>query len=323
MKYDFEPFNDFYFINCYYNAMFSLLNKFKRDISEVLLDFKSTYIIENNFINIVVKEQDEPYKYWAQKGITVEQGIYSDNIISDIIEVLKDQDPVILWIDGYYQPLIVDLYHKQHWLHALLIVGYEDNNFHVVEHSHKDSLNYQVNCVSKEDLMEMIKGYVTYFKEIKKYPVYSVYKKSDFNSSLTDSDKKYKLYSIAKENFDSYNRCIKEISKSEIYQKPLEEETVMSIITNMGNFINVKKSFSYMCKMIEKDNIILNKNIDEYIEFIEKTRTRILKDYYLGKEINLYQNTKCDYYEVIKNYEEQILLSLKNQELFKELKNEI
>lgn len=79
-----------------------------------------------------------------------------ENIIEYLVSSIHQNKPVIIWVDCFYEDIRLDMYHKEHWAHTLLIVGYNDDTkqFAIMEHSNKESLNYGLKWISYSSLKE-------------------------------------------------------------------------------------------------------------------------------------------------------------------------
>ena len=148
-----EPFNYFLFINCYYNPILTVLQYYKVPIHNILFSAKVEVEQNGNFLSINYKFHND------SRGMLKDYGIYSkpinsNNLIVSIQEAIDHEHFIILDVDCYYLSMRKDFYHKQHYIHTLLVYGYTKDlkNIVVMEQKNVESLSYQENILPYEEL---------------------------------------------------------------------------------------------------------------------------------------------------------------------------
>lgn len=152
-----EPFNEVFYKDCYFNSLFSVMNYFQLDISYVLINDIFHYELLNQAGGLRIRYQEirSVNEILEEGSIRVECQLYSNNIIEDIKNAICQKIPVILAVDGFYCPNIIDIYQKKHILHTLLIVGFDDTKkiFSIIDLEVLNNLTYKKFIISYEQLI--------------------------------------------------------------------------------------------------------------------------------------------------------------------------
>ncbi|WP_161627147.1 BtrH N-terminal domain-containing protein [Paenibacillus alvei] len=162
----FNPFNDVFFKNCFYNSVFPIISHFQEDIFPFLLD---------DFILFTFMEGDDGGKIYSveycashelqdlfeDSNLVVESKWDHEKIIEDIIEGISGDRPVVVWVDSYYESIRKDTFLKQHLDHTILVYGYDKKNelFHVIEHDRRENLSYKKCIMPFTDIINGSEGY--------------------------------------------------------------------------------------------------------------------------------------------------------------------
>ena len=109
-----NTFNDFYYKSCFYNAFFSIVNYFDKDILPILSNDVLIYHKEDNEENMEIKylEIQQFINVINSVGIGVKLKFKCEDVISDIKSALCRNRFVILWIDCYYESNRKEMYLK-------------------------------------------------------------------------------------------------------------------------------------------------------------------------------------------------------------------
>lgn len=161
-----EPFNDFYYKNCFYNSFFPVVTHFNRSILPFLINNIVTY--KNEHLNgrvflcakyIGCRSESE---ILTDIGICYLTKLKCENIIGDIKNSILNERPVIIWVDCFYEPIRKDTYLKQHLAHTWLIYGYDDtcSKLHIIEHRERENLSYQKYTINYQDAINCYQGYI-------------------------------------------------------------------------------------------------------------------------------------------------------------------
>lgn len=172
-----EPFNNFFFINCFFNAVFSVLCYFKYPISRLIRHCHVQFLCDKTGFSLEYGYQE----CWQDilKDIDLKLVVKSSQVdlVQEITENLSHKYPVIISVDCFYLPFRHDAYQKQHFFHSLLVYGYEGNAqlFHIIDQVNVESLSYQKRTISVQDLQKAYNGYLENFSEEKTPPIAVIY----------------------------------------------------------------------------------------------------------------------------------------------------
>ncbi|WP_052769821.1 amino acid adenylation domain-containing protein [Paenibacillus sp. IHB B 3415] len=162
-----QPFNDLYYKSCLYNSLFPVVNVFGRNINTFLSSDMFVYTLESAqaepYLSATCMESAPPEAILEQLHLTAryESPQGGNGLKERLITGLARQSLFILWVDSFYEPARRDAYMKKHLAHTLLVYGYSEaqDQFIVLEHSHKDALNYRERTLAAEDLLNSYQGY--------------------------------------------------------------------------------------------------------------------------------------------------------------------
>lgn len=162
-----QPFNDLYYKSCLYNSLFPVVNVFGRNINTFLCSDMFVYTLESAqaepYLSAACMESAPPEAILEQLHLTAwyESPQGGNGLKERLITGLARQSLFILWVDSFYEPARRDAYMKKHLAHTLLVYGYSEaqDQFIVLEHSHKDALNYRERTLAAGDLLNSYQGY--------------------------------------------------------------------------------------------------------------------------------------------------------------------
>jgi 3-oxoacyl-(acyl-carrier-protein) synthase/acyl carrier protein len=179
-----EPFNNFFFVNCYFNALFSVLCYYKYPVSHLILACPIQFLCDRNSFTLEYTCL-EPWQDML-KDISLKLIVRSEkiNLQLEILENLSEKRrPVILSIDCFYLSYRHDMYQKQHFVHSLLVYGYDGNAslFHIIDQVNAESLSYQKFTISVCELQQAYEGYLEHFPAEKTPPFSVVYPTEEGN----------------------------------------------------------------------------------------------------------------------------------------------
>ncbi|WP_077852242.1 non-ribosomal peptide synthetase [Clostridium felsineum] len=294
-----EPFNDIFYKNCYYNALFPVIKHYNKNILLFLINdvLVYDYNAEKAYIDIQYIGCNPMKDILYEEGIDICGKDISNDIIDDIIKAIKKESPVIITIDCYYSSIRQDTYKKIHWSHALLVYGFNLNTkkFNVIEHSHKDNLTYSKATMSFEDLQNSYLGYIKNFS--KKEPTYFEIvnvKENKYNMIAKDEldklQKKTLIKNILLKKEDLYKglnelqKFVQMYSDVIINEKTIKEK-VESYVEGINHIINAKYVEKYRIEHVLGKNTTYYKKIIEIIELWENVRIYLGRYMYSGKFI--------------------------------------
>lgn len=201
-----EPFNEVFYIDCFHNSLFSVIhhferktepfsgndiffyakngmdNRFSKTIQELLTEqgihVRTKAHVSHKEQDTVVTEEDMVFLDQFSKRVGMEKTDDPSEDISELIPSIKRAltkgRPVIIWVDCFYEPIRKDTFNKMHWMHSLLLYGYDDKEelFHVIEHIHRDNLNYKQQTISYKDLLRSYEAFIVNYFPYSQMPAY-------------------------------------------------------------------------------------------------------------------------------------------------------
>lgn len=162
------PFNDIFYKECFYNALFPAVQYLESDILPILLNDAILYRFDqrNRHFQVVYKPSMEVDKLLAAHGIRMQSEAEGDAALLDRIrKSIRGNRPVILRADVYYSSTRADTYLTRHWPHAWLVFGFDDRSgkLAVLEHDRAENLTYRRRWVSYDDAVRCHNGYLEQF----------------------------------------------------------------------------------------------------------------------------------------------------------------
>lgn len=202
-----EPFNDVFYKNCFHNSLFPVLKHFGRKLDFFAANDLFWYEKEDRISNRYVKtirellmEQgigiqtrthfhdskevvaDVPDEHKDNlKNVTNQLGIYESNseqhislLIDNVKEAILNNRLVIAWVDCFYESIRTDTYNTLHWMHCLLVYGFDDEKqiLYIIEHKFRGNLTYKPQSISYEDFVRSYEGYLVNYSSYAKMPTF-------------------------------------------------------------------------------------------------------------------------------------------------------
>ncbi|MHB1485867.1 MAG: cysteine peptidase family C39 domain-containing protein [Saccharofermentanales bacterium] len=163
---NFTTWNDLYFKNCYYSALFPIILHFNKSITPIILNDIYIYELDSevtpNLIRVkqhnIVEEYSEILK---ERGINEELTEPSD-LIAQIKSFIDEGRPVMLFIDCFYEPIRFDAFKQNHWTHILPLYGYDDDRrvFKILEHKYATGFTYGEFELDYDDAVLCNEGFI-------------------------------------------------------------------------------------------------------------------------------------------------------------------
>lgn len=257
-----EPFNDVFYIDCFYNSLFSVTKHFNRSNNPVLVNdiFIFKYRLEKGLLHPGMKTiQIKNFEELRDVVDVYDNSIFvCDTLVETIKNAINLGNPVIIWIDCFYSPIRKDVYQKYHWAHTLLVYGYDDSAgiFNIIEHEHRENLMYKHKVLEYEIVNRCNRGYVEHFHhgQFPTYHEFFVKKKNSFNN-IDNPQSIIEARKILLENIQNY--------REDIVQNMDSIESFLfdyrSIVADMGQVI------VQIPHLIERLNKIINfRRMEEY-----------------------------------------------------------
>lgn len=253
-----KPFTDVWFKDCHHMALLTILNLYKIDNSNLLLNQIYYYDIYNGKIVLKCIDQKNVYDILQLNGLVCidhEYIVESTELIHMIYE-----SPIIIGIDCFYESIRKDCYKKRHMLHSLVIYKYSNEFAYVVEQPSFFSSEYKI---YKNSLNEIIQAHNSYLQNINN----DDYSFRPLKNICYLNGRKPSLLTFNKADVK------REKYKFEEYLITLQNNTD-SIKNGLLQIINYSNYFDIICSQNKKylieqveyiSDIILNKKIECYI----------------------------------------------------------
>ncbi|WP_151732789.1 BtrH N-terminal domain-containing protein [Paenibacillus tengchongensis] len=297
-----QAFNDFYYKDCFYNALFPIVLHFGRNIMNFFYNdisfytcreqkdwtsFQADYLSENPLESVI-----------ESIGVHVNKLGRVSDVVKKLQESLDNDYPVILSIDCFYMSIRRDTFMKEHHPHHILIYGYseERNHFLVMEHKHKDSLSYDKTEVSFSDISNSYQGYLVNFCGQEKFS-YLEFSEGRFKEG-TESINMYREQ--FKSNLFKHNEIIIQGLESlaeytNIFKKELEEGMqfpayINNLLKSVNTTVNVKKVETYRIKNLLPENLIIRSYCEKILSSWLFVRNVLVRSMYIC-------DIKTDYFE--------------------------
>lgn len=186
-----KPFNEVYYIDCFYNAFFPVLEYFGKDLQPFLINDIAQYAFpktKNTRIpEIEFAAQKTIDQLLHETGLLAETKFYSDNLILDLVTAISRDRPAIIRVDSFYESIRFDTYNQSHWPHWLLVYGYDrpGRAGRIMEHENLNSLSYKRKTLSFDELIASYNGYLSNFDNGEAVTTYYEF---SLNPSLPDED---------------------------------------------------------------------------------------------------------------------------------------
>lgn len=288
-----EPFNEIFYQSCFMNSFVPVVRYYKRSLIPFIINDMNSYDIEENNHMLAVK--CEPIRQYneilEENGLIV--NIYDQSVSEiDYIEAsINRNNPVIIWVDTFYESLRKDTFQEYHLAHTWLVFGYDDEKrcFNIIENNSKDSLNYEKHEVAYDELVECTQGYRSNFSDIPDR--ITSYDAVEFSMNLSTSMYLKQYLDDVKMNRDTYWKGIEKLqSFIECLSEVVLDEKLLSkksyhIIESLNHVINEKKYEKYRFELLGFKHPYLLLMMTKIIEDYNSIRSVILK-YQLSRKYN-------------------------------------
>lgn len=247
---DIKPFNQFFFIDCFYNALFAVLGYEKISILPILLNTSIKLMKKNDadFYDVVYLPYLPLENVLTCMGTPMIFRDSIDNLLYDIEHGIENGIPTIVFIDCYNEPIRKDTYGKIHNDHCLLVCGIDKQYVTVLEQSNISTLNYHAQQLALTDLLDASKAYEQfyiqkgekakhrYFQLLMTQPDHKVYEEllSKYAASILDNSEENSR------NLFSYIKKLKDFLLDNM------EMDVNEVINTINETINTYKIRKYL-----------------------------------------------------------------------------
>jgi hypothetical protein len=215
-------------------------------------------------------------------NIGLNTAVTSNDVISDIKTSILSNRPVVLWVDSFYESIREDTYLNIHWLHTLLVYGFNEKRqvINIIEHDGMDNLTYDHREIGYADVKKSFEGYLNIFQEQWGFPgFYEYFSKIDFLDENANENNTKNLYSLYTQNINknkdlliSRIDCIKAFAddyESIVSNKLTLDEEVDTIINNINAIVNSKLVEKYLISYVFNNHDIFIEIADLINKVIE------------------------------------------------------
>jgi len=160
-----RPWNDLYFKNCYYSALFPMVEFLGGTAAPVILNDLYYFRESKDDDGLVRLENDEIYPNYDvclnEMGITVMNGRSCD-IVADIRRAIDAGSPAMVFIDCFFERMRTDAYNLNHWTHILPVYGYDDEagELYFFEHQYQTGFTYGLFTMPYAEMENCYNGYI-------------------------------------------------------------------------------------------------------------------------------------------------------------------
>lgn len=155
-----EPFNEFFFISCYYHQLITGVKYFGGRTDEIISRYFPAYEFREDEKIPRVRELKAEYGKELEKatGVHIVRKKTSKAVIYELRQAVRHGQPCLVAVDCFELSYREDTYQKKHALHFLLIYGYDikAQEFFVIDHLFTNSPRY-VEC--KITFSELERGF--------------------------------------------------------------------------------------------------------------------------------------------------------------------
>lgn len=317
---DVKEFNDIWYRSCFYNAIIPVVEYcIHRIDSYIISDFGFTYNLdpdkENGTLTMKTLDSLDRISYIKKLGIQCETQERCVDFVPRIKNAISNDKLVIVLVDCYYETFRVDTYHKNHWEHALLVNGFDKNNFHIVESEFIDSVKYMQRTIEHAVLEECYNGFLDNIYD-------GGYGRTFFEFSIDkslDADSLNKIQEqLIREHLEKFVSefastkqtldCVSQYAEM-ISDKETEDyfEFINKSITNMNKIISSLKVNKYIIQKYFVEDDELKEVFSDIIRIFSSTRGILAKIYYTKKNRETYTNRIRDNLDKIRGLSERIL----------------
>ena len=204
VSYSITPFNEIFFNDCYYNALFSAITYFNGFVPYFLAHYSHAYVFEKVDVQFGItyfsERTDADILY--DMNLIVDH-TYQPQLVYKTMEELDQEHLVIVNIDCYYESYRSEYFQKKHFGHCILITGYDTKRmmFEIIEQNQSNVLNYKAMWIPIQELCRAYYGYIETFQQ-----------NNTFRSIWRLGDKKhFNLYNLRKNYIQTLIRHYDEI----------------------------------------------------------------------------------------------------------------
>lgn len=154
-----QPLNDVFYRNCGYHCLMTALNYFGRKYQ--LFIANAACAVELSRIKYI--EQRHPDELLKNMAVNAPGIPASNDICADLVTCISNGALGLVHVDCFHMPSKKEFYQKAHWGHSILVRGYENNTFNIIDNETIFSTKYQTALLSFDALSAAYAGYLDHF----------------------------------------------------------------------------------------------------------------------------------------------------------------
>lgn len=247
-----KPFNKFWFIDCYFTSILSVLEYYAIPIAPFIRAFKILNIETNDSYSLYYDYTKPMIEIMSDLGIMFKPGILEDNFDEQILSCIKARRVVMLHVDCYYLPYCKEKYQKEHFEHVITLIGY-------------DNLSKEFDIIDQENLSSVSFGYhKAHLDDVRIAAYEEIVNRETFDNMDFVSFSQFRKWE------DTNQECLEESQFNYVIDKTLEyiENNVTDIVHVLQlllNYIKIEKSvFQYMLD-------------DNTVQYLQKKEVQIMR----------------------------------------------
>lgn len=327
-KLEVKEFNDIWYKNCFYNALIPVINSFHGEIKDYIVnDIAGEYKLHKSGKYTHLEYGTEIFKGIGleELGITYESQKNCAHVTERIIQYINNDKLVIVSVDCFYEPIRKDTFYINHWPHVLLIYGYDDESFLIIESEYISDVRYKKMQIGKEDLEKCYISFNQYFNKGNLFDTLYAFSKANKWKKQCYFNMKKKIEEVL-----SYKeRRIRSCDTILDYEKIIRH-TDFTILDNQDEYImglnSVINNLMVEKYALDKFNLLADQNInilfEESIRIWKATRAILVKCVFTKKNDEKLISKAIDNLYTIKNNEIK-RINMMNIILMKDMNYEI
>lgn len=252
-----QPFNKFWFIDCYYTSILGILEYYSIPIVPFIRSFVIEDIELNDSYYLLYDYKQPLLQVFARIGMKYEPGILENDFEKKILNHVMKHRVVMLHIDCFYIPYCKEKYQKEHFEHVVAIVGYDKEHkvFNIIDQENLESVSFTHHKVDLDSLK------ASAYAEI-------------VNRSTFDNMDFVTIYPLKNKNCVCDNQTLDESQFNFVVEKTIKylrkkPQDVRIVLQRFLNYLKVEKYvFEYIHKE-ERVKLLQNKEI-QLVRFFMK-----------------------------------------------------
>lgn len=273
------PYKKNYYRSCFFSSLFPILEHFGHDKIIVMANDTIRYgMIETDYEEFPTVRYHSQYSLndvLSQFGLrqTELRASEKNDVRKEICDELRNNHPMIMWVDCYDLMHRKDTYHKTHNPHTILLYGIDEENerCYIIDHTEMESPTYIAMTVDYANLYEAYIEFKNLYNEkLNTFPLTAYSQAENFieKAAYESLPQRYlcnckKSVAYCDEDEKILIRYI-EILQRAVQDQKLMDAAIKNIMLSMNDIVNAKKS------EVEKLNYLLGSEPGKMYAEIEK-----------------------------------------------------